>query len=286
MILSLLFRALWTLGGFALCCIAGFGALSFSQLRRAEAPYAALRSFAERHDVQDPLKAVGELRVDQMKLFAQAACVQGPDLEVTRGALRKQLRGVPESVVEAIVDSALIEGVSAQNSVQNTTAGIESDGRAYSYLAFWSTEYNGEHAVMAAIYSTCVMVSGVEILVGEDVAEWETSVQPRLVGYQPCHCGFVSCAQCPIYQESTTKRPIMKRHRLTLQNQLDLHRWMVKSAVDQARYLVATREGIADGVKRVTKNSDPRYASLGWTPPEAYTFHGNDPSIDTSHSEL
>eukprot|EP00188_Purpureofilum_apyrenoidigerum_P001736 Plantae.Rhodophyta-Purpureofilum_apyrenoidigerum.ctg19855.p1 GENE.Plantae.Rhodophyta-Purpureofilum_apyrenoidigerum.ctg19855~~Plantae.Rhodophyta-Purpureofilum_apyrenoidigerum.ctg19855.p1 ORF type:complete len:324 (-),score=25.25 Plantae.Rhodophyta-Purpureofilum_apyrenoidigerum.ctg19855:87-947(-) len=286
MIVGLVVRVLWTLGGFVLCCIAGFGALSFSQIRRAEAPYAALRSFAERHDVQNPLEAVGDLRVDQMKLFAQATCVQGPGLEIVRRALRKQLRGVPDSVVEAIVDSALIEGVSAQNSVQNTTAGIENDGRAYSYLAFWSTEYNGDHTVIAAAYSTCVMVSGVEILVGEDVAEWETSVQPRLVGHQPCHCGFLSCAQCPIYQESTTKRPIMKRHRLTLQNQLDLHRWMVKSAVDQARYLVETREGTIGNAKRLTTSSDYNYATLGWSPPDTYTFHGGKQPAEDNHNEL
>lgn len=275
------------LGGIVLF-VTAFVMLYIGQIRRAEAPYFALRSFVERENVDRDLAEVGDLRVDEMKLFAQAACVQGQDLQMVKKALRVQMRGVPANVVDEIVESALVEGVSTQNTVQNTTTGVEADGKAYSYLAFWSTEFNGDHAVFAATYSTCVMVSGVQIEVGEEVSEWETSVQSRLVAYQPCQCGWLRCAQCPVFKEVTTKRPIMKRHRLTLRNQLDLHRWMVKRAVDQAALLVETRKSI--GGSWIQKDTPFALKAPEWEAPRSHVYYGSDGhksnAIDVEESEL
>jgi hypothetical protein len=223
---------LWAL----LAVASAFVGVVLQQYRQSLSPYANLLSFAVNEAASLELKDIGDLTVDELNLYAQSTCVEGPDAESVRRALRANLR-IPAEAREDIIASAVLDRVSATSSVQNTTAELSRDGRAFSYLAFWSTVYVGENTMFASRYHSCVMAAGVSVLVGEDVAEWQTSVASRQVGVRPCECGWLSCESCPIFERATTKTPIFKRHKLSLKNQVDLHNWMRLSAVNSARSL-------------------------------------------------
>lgn len=134
----------------------GVVSLLYSQWLGAKSPYSNLRSFAVSEIVNNDLRNIEELKVDELNLFAQAACVQGMSVDVVRSALRIQLQRVPKEVREEVVDSAVIEGVSTTNSFQNSTAGLGNDGKGFNYIAFWSTAFNGDYSYVSARYSTCV----------------------------------------------------------------------------------------------------------------------------------
>lgn len=207
------------------------------QLLQSRTPLTALQSFAEREVIVKDLKCVEDLRVGDLHHYAQAVCVEGQEYESTKNALYSQLNRLPEIVRNNVVKSALVEGISVQNSVQDTKTNIETDGKASSYMAFWSTKFINQPSLVASAYSTCVLVTGVDLNIGEDLAGYEISEREQIIGTQPCHCGYLYCAKCPIRHKISTKSPVFKRHRMTLRNQQELHKWMVKKAVDQVRSL-------------------------------------------------
>ena len=157
-------------------------------------------------------------------------------------ALRMQLRGVPERVREELIENALIEKMSVQNSIQNATVDAETGGQAFAFLAFWSTEYIGTSAVAGPAYSTCIMTSGIKLDVAEEIAGYEESQNKKVVASEPCHCGFFSCARCPVFKKITNRKPVFKRHKLTLKNHINLHNWMLKSATDKGMALIQGRQ--------------------------------------------
>jgi hypothetical protein len=227
--------------------------------------------------VAHDLRGIRELPVDELRVYARAACVSGADFASVKHALHQQLRGIPRAMREELVDSALTEGVSTTSSVQDTTSAAAEMGKAVSYIGFWSTRYDAGAGPVGPMYSTCVTASGVDIRVGEEVAGWETSVQNVVVGYDPCRCAMLQlyCRACARTEERTTKRPIFKRHKLTLQNQIELHRWMVKEAVDRALAIQPVNMGsLLRGPWAATDRALP---TTSWTgPADERTFLGGD----------
>lgn len=247
------------------------------QRRRSQSPYSDLRSFAlseaQKHDLSD----ISDLPVDGVESYAQATCVQGETVGDVRSALRRQLKGIPEEARDDIIYSAVLEGMSTSNSVQNISAGVAKSARAFLYLAYWSTAYTPS-ALASATYSSCVMVTGVDIEVGEEVAEWKTTRDQVLVAHRPCECGYLYCEKCPVFETREAKTPIFKRRKLTLRNQADLHRWMVRLAVDRVATLLSS-SGQRLELMMNRKPELPSLSSQGWTGPNSNSFHGSDEEV-------
>lgn len=122
------------------------------------------------------------------------------------------------------------------------------------------------------------MVAGITLRIGEDVAEFQTSTQQRLIGTEPCRCGRLWCSNCPIFEKVETKTPIFKRHKLTLKNQINLHRWMVKQAVDRVSSLVDTRGELRGHMLDKPKSGE--LASIAWKSPHQNVFYGRDDAVE------
>lgn len=184
--------------------------------------YDELRSFAVSQSESLKMESIAELAVDDLNSFAQSTCVEGRRADDVRAALRRNLRITPE-IRDNIIESAVIDGISTSSSVSNTSSELASHGKAVSYLAFWSTVFT-EQPLGGEWYSSCVMASGITILAGEQVAEWQTTEVPQVKGFRPCECGLFRCERCPIIVTHKTRTPIFKRNQLTLKNQVDLRK--------------------------------------------------------------
>lgn len=187
--------------------------------------YDELRSYAVSQSESMKVESIAELPVDDLNSFAQSTCVEARRAEDIRTSLKANLR-IPAEVRDMIIASAVVDGVTTSNSMSNTTSDLASEGRAISFLAFWSTVYS-EPTLGGEWYSSCVMAAGITIAVGEDVAEWVTRNDRVVTGSQPCHCGYFACERCPIFHTRETRTPIFKRHKLTLKNQVDLRSFFV-----------------------------------------------------------
>lgn len=262
---------------FLLSLLAFFSFLAYRKVRdqyeNLNRPLNDLHSFAVSEIANNDLAGVADLTVDGLKLYAQATCMKADSAEALRNALRKQLMDLPNDVREQIIEAAVIEGMETTNSRQNAEADTVDTGKAYSYIAFWSTTYNGERALTEATYSTCIMAAGVDIKIGEDLAGFDVVSQEVQKGLRPCECNMFWCkALCPEYGTVTSKRPIFKRHKLKLKDQVELHRWMVKQAVDRAQSLLDTKRAIENtGAK-----SRSKYFHTGWKGPSEKYFLGSD----------
>lgn len=73
--------------------------------------------------------------------------------------------------------------------------------------------------------------------------------------------------------KEVTRRPVLARHALSLDHQMQLHRWMVKEAVERAR-LVGPREPAASALR---EPADFLAGNLGWLGPSRSTYLGNAP---------
>eukprot|EP01024_Parvocaulis_polyphysoides_P035317 TRINITY_DN31284_c1_g1_i2.p1 TRINITY_DN31284_c1_g1~~TRINITY_DN31284_c1_g1_i2.p1 ORF type:complete len:517 (+),score=86.96 TRINITY_DN31284_c1_g1_i2:96-1646(+) len=204
-------------------------------------PMIALQEFADLQERRQGLKLdqsqLEKLPVEQMHFFASAACVHG-DFQQVSVALEKQLKSAPKQVREDILDQALIEGVSVQNSRQDAAVDVENQGKAHAYLAFYSTQHIPS-ALAEPQYSSCVMVAGMEFSVAEELASWEVQTDYKNLGYEDCDCGVFSCRKCPIIKEITTKRPVFKRHQLTFLDHKKLHQEMQRLAVQKSKDLTS-----------------------------------------------
>ena len=184
----------------------------------------------QRHDLVD----INELKVDDITQFAGATCIHASTFEQAQEALLKQLRGVPENVGHDVVDSALVRGVSLQNSLQNTSAPLQVHGKASTYLSWWSTQYTAN----TGEYHTCVMVTGVSFLAAEVEAGRITEKTQKVIATEPCHCNLLWCESCPVIKEIESSRPVFKRHVLTLQQHSQLHAYMIDRGIDLAKKLI------------------------------------------------
>lgn len=251
-------------------CLILLGYLLSSVLRPLS-PYDNLRTFAEQESVGRVVRDITELPVDELSLYAQATCARASTSERVRAALRAQLRHVPAEARDDILAGAVVDGASTINSVQNTTAGVERDGVAYHYISFWATDFRPATPVSAQTYATCVSTAGVRVAVAEEIAAWRTAKRQRNMGTRPCHCGYLMCERCPVFVEDVTRTPVFKRHKLRLQQQVDLHNWMVLQAVGRARSLSESQTGGLPAWLR----------KVGWSGWEAVVPRLEAPGFDT-----
>ncbi|OSX77040.1 hypothetical protein BU14_0164s0001 [Porphyra umbilicalis] len=214
--------------------------------------------------------------VERLHVYADAACVRASSHASATDALLRQLQGVPDAVRGTLVAKALVPGVSVTKSEENTAFGVESAGTASSYMAFYATQFEPAGVALPESYSTCVLVSGVDLRVGEDVAEWETVERPVQVGTHPCQClvGGWGCAACPEMAKEVTRRPILARHALSLDLQVKLHRWMVHQAVDRARALGTHEPGAGAAAVLQHPAAFLAVATGSWEGPRRATYLG------------
>jgi len=170
-------------------------------------------------------------------MYARATCVQGGNSEEVISALYSGLDGIPDGVREKLVNMAVAEGVSQKFSIQDTITDFQDEGKAFSYKAFWSTVY-----LPGGAYETCLLATGVDLTMAETIVGWNEIPQKVQVAIEPCRCGYLYCALCPVFHEFTAKQPIYERRSMSLKQQKELRNWMIEKSIEAAEPLVITSE--------------------------------------------
>lgn len=206
----------------------GFAVWYLNRANALQGPFSDLHTFSQTELAKKRGGSVMDLPTESLSQYAQAACILAKDADGARLGLEQQLRGIPKAALDELLDRAVLPDVDTRSSMQNTTMGAGSDGKAFHYMAFWST------AAHTRGYSACVATAGVHLVIGEDVEEWRTTKTRRRVGDQPCHCGYLRCEKCPVFESDETRTPIYKRHRLTIRQQTELFHWMSNTVAERA----------------------------------------------------
>ena len=176
----------------ALACLLLLGGVSLFYINKSatlSSPKNDLKAFVlyEKAKSMDSLETIEELETEVFNAFARSACVKAETFNATRDALFSGLRGIPDNVRDDVVEMAVKEGVTQVSSLQDSKADIVDKGKAFSFMAFWSTSYDPKKKHHT--YETCVMVTGVALTVAETVAEWTLKQEKYQIGVQPCYCG-------------------------------------------------------------------------------------------------
>mmetsp|Transcript_24179 Transcript_24179/g.47159 ORF Transcript_24179/g.47159 Transcript_24179/m.47159 type:complete len:467 (+) Transcript_24179:87-1487(+) len=228
------------LAGAVLAC-----AILFATARRGSVapPKRSLMDFIHAENtkyVTGPASNLGDLPLDFYRTYEGATCVESDSWESLRDAARQQLSRLPPEVVEEVLQSALIEGVSVMSSLSDSVVSPDEAWKAHTFKAWYRTD--------AASLSTCILVSGVQILLQAEVAEWEVTTHYEVVGMLPCHCGLFSCSECPEFRERTRRVPVFKRHKLSLAQHEALAERMQARMVHNGRALLAGYGYAVDGM--------------------------------------
>jgi len=221
------------------------GWLYYKQWQTSQMPTYDMQNFIQKEKSNDiQVTNVTELPTDIFKIYSAASCLKGNSIEKLRESLRMQLDNVPESVRDRVINRALIEGISQKSSTTDSDSHLGKDGRATMFMAYWSTAYNGDETVLigGSEYSTCILVTGIDFTLAETVVDYEETYHKELIGHQPCHCGLFSCEKCPIYDTVVKRKPIFARHVLSIDQQHELHHWMVREAVESAEQSLGIKQ--------------------------------------------
>ncbi|CAB9506870.1 expressed unknown protein [Seminavis robusta] len=234
-------------------------------------------TFEKAHNVVD-LKQIEDLNTEAFRTYARSTCVDAATFEQAHEALSMGLYGVPDSVRNDVVRMAIIEGVTQKNSVQDSNSDFVSQGKAEAYMAFWSTVFNPHDKQQA--YKTCVMVTGVALTVAETIAEWTTKEERYQIGIEPCHCGYLYCEECPVFDTRQVQWPIFERRSLSLQKQEELRRWMVDRAIQSAEHLLlgggASNRALGNGTDGKAWNP---VKSMTWSGESNRAFFGQESHV-------
>lgn len=213
-------------------------------------PTADLKAFVHHEKVHNHLSSMSaaalhleNLPTEKFQTYARASCVEAATVDQARAALLAGLYGIPDTVRHDVVRMAILEGVTSKNSMQDSHADIVEQGTADSFMAFWSTVYNPDAFQKHKTYSTCAMVTGVTLLVAEQVAEWNVMHEQYQIGVEPCHCGVLYCEECPVFDTRVVRTPVLERHSLSLKKQAELRQWMVYQAIHAAEHLLVEGGG-------------------------------------------
>jgi len=183
---------------------------------------------------KNDLTNINGLPLDLFVKFAAAGCVYDAEFITAKLAMRKQLKSAPLPVVDSVIDSAFIEGITLSSHGRNGSANSgRDDGKGNAFLSWLATEHNYGQ------YTSCIMIAGTEIKMAEVVAEWKISKTSRKIGEHPCKCNnwVLGCGLCPVFEEVESKEPIFKRHSLTLIQHENLNKFMINSAIETAKGL-------------------------------------------------
>lgn len=189
-------------------------------------------SFSSIDKANNEIDDIENLATDSFSSYAQAYCVTHESADKIRNDLQDQLDDLPMEAREKIIKRAVIEGATQNNSME--VKAVRSDGRAYFFKAFWSTTYVAGW-LSSEIYTTCLVVSGMDFTVAETVAESKVESKKVLIGFTPCECGYIlPCSMCPVFDTVETKEPVYKRPSLTLKQQKDLANRAIAEAEELA----------------------------------------------------
>lgn len=228
-----------------------------------ETPQQSLLDFAAYQETRiiDYIKdhdAVASLPVDDLEMFAQAACARAANLSDLRAAVQKQVRGkIPDDVYEDIADRAFIDELS-DNLIHftDTSSKITTQGSAYTYLGFVRTLQHRDGSA-----ETCMVVSALRLKAGTMIVGYENSTEQRILYYKKVPCGLFGLKQCtgdPVYTTKTTRFPIIKQAVLSFDDQLRLRKQMIANGVEAA--MATASNGKLNAMAKLTEEESEQFA--------------------------
>jgi hypothetical protein len=236
----------------AIAAVTAAAGLVYQTWPLSPSPRDHLVSYVTHQHVAAAVDTPDDLPLEDMRVFSDVACIRASTFEATRTALATQLRRVPSTVRDELLQAALLPETSIETAHQNSSAAVDASGSAYSYLYYIKTDFDARDG-----YDTCVLASGVEILVAEQIVAYEdiTTVEP--MGTRPCECMPLGlwCRSCPVTHEVNTRRPVMRRYTMTMQQHRALHTTLVREAYAQLRGMVAVETNVP--VELLARWSEP-----------------------------
>jgi hypothetical protein len=180
-------------------------------------PLTRMISFASHQATRFNQTSIADLQLSQYITFVDSACVTSASLQSARVSLASQLVSFPPQVRDKIVDMALTLGVSVKTARQNMSNVLSSD-EVFVYTYYINTRFHNNE------YRSCVLASGIRLVIGETVVGAVEERSTEIAGYQPCHCGVLYCEKCPILRETVTNKPVFARHSGTIDWHVQLHK--------------------------------------------------------------
>lgn len=204
-----------------------YGTDTISEMKR----YASVKT--QLYHAEFP-KDVEDLKVDGMSDFACSVCVNNTTYEDMVSIVLGRLKtSVPSDVYDSLNDIVLVKNVTHEGSFQNCTKPLQDSGKASNFLGWWTIRYEKS----SDRYSACVVVSGVDITMADEIIDYKTKKETIHVADEPCHCGFFRCEICPVFKIIETRSPVFKKHSITLRQHDDLKAYMMYKSVDLIKSL-------------------------------------------------
>ena len=205
------------------------------------------------------MERVKKLKLNKFTMFSKAVCLSGEDTDVLKVSMDRSMNNVPKSVRETLCERALFKGITDYKDVEQNT-GFDSrnvDNTGHVFLAFFHTKKLGDKN-----YRSCILVTGVDLKVAEQVETWEEKVEEKIVYVEKCQSGGLlkleTCHKVPMTVKQTTKFPIFKAGAISLEESEALFKYMQKNAVDNAKLLIAETKDL------LTQNRENQ-ETLGWS---------------------
>ena len=233
--------------------------------------------FKKHEHTSTEITDISQLLMDSVNHYVGMSCVEADSYERTKYAVKQQLNSIPEQVRDEILESAIIEGTSVLNVIQNSTKPLTSDGKANSFLAWWHTrvQESTDAEVSDERYETCILIAGISFVTSEIVAGYIEDKRNDLVGYVPCECGYLFCEKCPVFKEIITSVPVFKRHALTLEQHRKLHNYMVQEATSIAENMIQSiliQENTLTTNSIISRNNNNNNNIINWSALDGWNF--------------
>lgn len=169
---------------------------------------------------------ITDLELDSVILFRKYTCLEGSNITELRETLVSQLSEVPNKVSRKLSKLALPGNMTLKTAGREGGTDINGNGRAYFTVYDIATRYR------PGFYSTCVLVSGVELEVADSIIGWQNESYTDIIGHEPCHCGWLRCETCPIFRTRFVSTPIIKKYALSLASHNDIFNFISNAAVE------------------------------------------------------
>jgi hypothetical protein len=218
----------------------GFFAIAFLVARKEHSvePLERLANFATIQASRFNQTSHEDIQLSEYTTFVKSACVSCATRELAQRALRQQLASLPREVADEIVDMALPERASVETARQNMSNTADKTGEVSMFLYYISTVYdkNIENA-----YRTCVLASGVRLVVGQIIVGHVTETKEEVTAFKPCHCGYLYCEKCPVVSQTVTQRPVYAQQTGTIEWHRNLNNMLARQAVEQVGSMQSER---------------------------------------------
>lgn len=189
------------------------------------------RGVADYHcDIND--EEIASMKTDGMDDFRLTTCLNDTKHDDMVSFMTQKFKKIfSADEYEPLIETLnSIKNTNYTNYFENSTSHPSDTGKASSFIVYWVIRYNptGDK------YSICFGISGVKIKFADQIVGYKQNVEENIVGYEPCHCGFVYCHQCPIFGRTETSVPIFKKYALSIANQRRLKDYMVMKLYEDA----------------------------------------------------